>query len=152
MTVKATLTPYLCAKDASAAIEFYKRAFEAIEVYRIAEPNGRIGHVELKIGDTLFYLSDEYPELGVLSPQSLNGTPISLHLQIEDTATADRFFSQALAVGAKEIEPMHNNNFGERRAKVQDPFGHIWFLSTTVEEVSPDEMNRRFAAMLSENP
>jgi PhnB protein len=151
MLVKATLTPYLCTKNAPAAIEFYKRAFEAVELFRIAEPGGRIGHVELKIGDALFYLSDEYPEMGVLSPQSLNGTPITLHLQLADTATADRLFSQALAAGATEIEPMHDNNFGDHRAKVQDPFGHIWFISTQVEEVSPAEMNRRFAAMLNDN-
>ena len=123
-----TVTPYLCVKDAVRAIEFYKKAFGATEVMRLVDPtNGKIGHAQIQIGASMVMLADEFPELGILSPQSLGGSPVSISLFVED---ADALASQAIAAGAKVLGPMADQFWGERFGKFEDPFGHIWLIQT----------------------
>jgi PhnB protein len=137
-----TVTPYLCVKDAARAIEFYKKAFGATEVMRLVDPtNGKIGHAQIQIGASMVMLADEFPEMGILSPQSLGGSPVSISLFVEDV---EALASQAIAAGAKVLGPVADQFWGERSGKFEDPFGHIWFIQTRTEEVSPQEMQRRY--------
>jgi PhnB protein len=137
-----TVTPYLCVKDAARAIEFYKKAFGATEVMRLVDPtNGKIGHAQIQIGASMVMLADEFPEMGILSPQSLGGSPVSISLFVEDV---DALASQAIAAGAKVLGPVADQFWGERSGKFEDPFGHIWLIQTRTEEVSPEEMQRRY--------
>ena len=137
-----TITPYLCIKDAARAIEFYKKAFGATEVMRLVDPtNGKIGHAQIQIGASMVMLADEFPEMGILSPQSLGGSPVSISLFVEDV---DALASQAIAAGAKVLGPVADQFWGERSGKFEDPFGHIWLIQTRTEEVSPEEMQRRY--------
>jgi PhnB protein len=137
--------PYLCCKDAARAIEFYKQAFGATEVMRLAEPSGRIGHAEIKIGTALLMLADEYPEMDVRSPQSLGGSPVTIHLYVDDVdALADR----AVGAGAKLLRPVADQFYGDRSGRLSDPFGHVWIISTHTEDVAPEEMQRRYQAMM----
>jgi uncharacterized glyoxalase superfamily protein PhnB len=131
---------YLCATGASAAIDFYREAFAAVETLRMTADDGRIGHAELTIGGTTVMLSDEYPELGVVSPQTLGGTSIALYLRIDDV---DATYAQAVAAGATGERPPADQFHGNRTATLRDPFGHRWMLSKPVEEVSVEEMARR---------
>jgi len=140
-------TPYLCCKNAAAAIEFYKKAFGAIELMRLAEPGGRIGHAEIKIGDAPIMLSDEYPEWDVRSPQALGGTPVSIHLYVEDV---DALARRAVAAGAKLTRPVEDQFYGDRSGSLEDPFGHRWNVSTHKEDVSADEMQRRYTALMKQ--
>jgi PhnB protein len=138
------VTPYLCVKDAARAIEFYGKAFGAQLTMRLADPQGRIGHAELKIGDSIIMLADEHPEFGVRSPQSFGGSPVSLHLYVED---ADAVVASAVAAGAKLLRPVADQFYGDRSGRVEDPFGHAWNIGTHQEDVSPAEVERRYAAM-----
>lgn len=137
-----SVTPYLVVDDANAAIEFYKKAFGATEKLRM--PMGdRIGHAEILIGDSHVMLADEFPDMGHLSPKSRGGTTVSLMLYVEDV---DQAFKQAVDAGASETRPLENQFWGDRMGTVTDPFGHVWSLATTVEEVSPAEMQSRMKA------
>jgi len=138
--------PYLHIQGADRAIEFYQQAFGAIEVLRLSEPDGRIGHAEILIGGARIMLADEYPEFGILGPQSLGGTSVSLHLTVPDV---DAFARQAVAAGAKLAKPIKDEFYGERGGKLEDPFGHVWQVMTRIEEVSPEEMQRRYDALLA---
>ena len=136
------ITPYLGVKDAAAAIEFYQKAFGATEIMRLAMPDGKIGHAEVKIGNSLVMLADESPEAGHHSPQSLGGSTVKLHMYVEDV---DAFFERAVAGGATVIIPVADQFYGDRSGRLEDPFGHLWIVSTHTEDVSPEEMNRRMA-------
>jgi len=138
-----SLTPYLCIKGAAAAIEFYKKAFGAKEVMRMAQPDGRVGHAELQIGDSKVMLSDEFPEMSFRSPQSIGDSPVHLHLYVEDV---DSVFKRAVAEGAKEVRPVQDQFYGDRMGTVTDPYGHVWHVSTHTEDLSPEEIGRRAAA------
>ena len=149
-TVKAkpdgyhTITPYLSIKGAAAAIDFYKRAFGATERMRMTQPDGRVGHTELQLGDSCIMLADEFPEMDFKSPQTVGGTPVSIHLYVD---RVDEVFAQAVAAGAKVVRPVQNQFYGDRSGTLADPFGHVWHVSTHVEDVSPEEMKRRAAAL-----
>lgn len=143
----AGATPYLCIRDAARAIEFYKQAFGATESYRLTEPSGKVGHAEIKIGQALIMLADEYPEHGNRSPQTIGGSPVNIHLYVED---ADAMVSQAVAAGAKLLRPVQDEFYGDRAGKLEDPFGHVWFIATHKEDVSPEEMQKRFAAFFAQ--
>lgn len=134
-----TLTPYLYIRGAAAALEFYTRAFGARELFRF--PFGdRIGHAEIQIGDSRLMLADEYPEMGVRSPATIGGNGSSLLIYLKDVDVA---FKRAVDAGAKVIRPLKDQFYGDRSGTVQDPFGHQWTLATHVEDISPDEMQRR---------
>ncbi len=138
-----TATPYLIVKGAARAIEFYKKAFGATELMRMADPKGRIGHAEIKIGNSPIMLADEVPEMGFRSPEALGGSPVSILLYVEDV---DALFSQAVAAGAKVQRAVQDQFYGDRTGGVTDPFGHIWYIATHKEDVSPEEMRKRAAA------
>lgn len=136
-----TATPYLIVKDAAAAIEFYKQAFGAIELERIADASGKTRHAEIKIGDSPFMMTEEsteYPEW--LSPQSRGGTPVHIYLYVEDV---DAVFERAIAAGAKQLLPVQDQFYGDRSGGVTDPFGHVWYIATHIEDVSGEEIMRR---------
>src|SRR5688572_22378227 len=137
------LSPYLIVNNASAAIEFYERAFGAREHFRLAEPNGKVGHAELLIGKSRFMLADEYPDFDARSPTSVGGTPVTIHLYVENV---DAVVERATSAGAKVLRPLCDEFFGDRTATVYDPFGHRWHLATRIEDVSPQEMQRRMSA------
>ncbi|MGH9350695.1 MAG: VOC family protein [Terriglobia bacterium] len=138
-----TATPYLIVKGGASAIEFYKKAFGAKELLRMAQPDGRIGHAEIKIGDSTIMLADEHPEIGARSPQALGGSPVLIHLYVE---AVDAVFNQAVAAGAKVQRPVQDEFYGDRSGGVVDPFGHVWYIATHTEDVSPEEMKKRAAA------
>jgi len=138
-----TATPYLIVKGAAQAIEFYKKAFGATELMRMPQPGGKIGHAEIKIGDSPIMLADESPDVGARSPQSMGGSPVSIMLYVEDV---DKIFSQAVAAGAKVRRPVADQFYGDRTGGVEDPFGHLWYIATHKEDVSPEEMRKRAAA------
>jgi PhnB protein len=135
-----SVTPYLIIKDAAKAIDFYKRAFGATELMRMPTPEGRIGHAEIRIGDSAIMLADEYPEMGHRSPQSLGGTGVSLMVYVE---RVDETFKKAIAAGATEVQPLKDQFYGDRSGTLQDPFGHVWTIATHTEDVEPAEMQRR---------
>jgi len=140
-----TVTPYFSVQGAAAAIEFYKRAFGAEEIYRFDMPDGRLGHAELQIGDSRLMLADEMPEVPeaiARSPKALGGTTFGFSLYVEDV---DGRFQRAVAAGAKVRRPVTNQFYGDRSGTVEDPFGHIWTLASRVEEVPLEEMKRRMA-------
>ena len=139
--------PYLRVRDANAAIEFYRKAFGAVEDFRMSEPSGRIGHAELKFGETSVMLSDEYPEYGIQGPEAFGGTGSSIHLHVDDV---DAMTEQAVSAGAKLIMEPKDPFYGERAAKVLDPFGHEWLLGSHIEDVSREEMQRRFDEMMGQ--
>ncbi|RPH66273.1 MAG: VOC family protein [Myxococcaceae bacterium] len=139
------LFPYLRVKGAAAAIEFYRRAFEAKERFRLTEPDGRIGHAELELGDFVVMLSEEYPEHDLRGPRSIGGTSVTLHLHVDD---ADAWIRRAVAAGAEVVRPASDAFYGERSGTVRDPFGHEWLIGHQIEEVTPEEMQRRYTALL----
>ena len=139
----AKLIPYLCCKDAPAALDFYTKALGAEEQFRMTDDDGKVGHTTLTIGGETIYLSDEWPEGGVFSPETLGGTPVTLHLEVDDV---DGAFGQAVAAGATAEREPADQFYGDRNAVVRDPFGHRWSLSSRVEDVSMEEMERRAAA------
>ncbi len=132
-----SLTPHLVCRDAAAAIDFYGRAFGAIERFRLPAPNGKIVHACVQIGDSQLFLVDEMPEHGALGPQALKGTPVTLHLQVED---ADAAFARAMRAGAMVTMPLADMFWGDRYGRVTDPFGHSWSIATHVRDVSSDDM------------
>jgi len=138
-----TVTPYLIVKGAAGAIEFYKKAFGATELLRMPDPSGKIGHAEIKIGDSPIMLADEFPERGVLSPQTIGGSPVSILLYVENV---DVLFKQAVAAGAKVTRPLQDQFYGDRMGGLTDPFGHQWHVATHVEDVAPEELKKRAAA------
>lgn len=135
------VTPYLIVAGADKAIAFYKRAFRATELLRMAEPGGKVGHAEIEIGDSKVMLADEHPEIGFRSPEAIGGTPVSLAVYVEDV---DDRFNEAVEAGAKVLKPVANQFYGDRSGTLVDPFGHIWTLSTHIEDVPPDELRKRF--------
>jgi PhnB protein len=137
------LAPYLIVKNATEAIAFYVRAFGATEKYRLAEPSGKIGHAELDVAGGLVMVADEYPDFGALSPPTIGGTPVSIHLYVADV---DALVARAEAAGATVLRPLTDEFFGDRVAMLVDPFGHKWHLATHKEDVSPAEMQRRMDA------
>ena len=138
-----TVTPYLIVNDGVKALDFYKRAFGAVELFRM-EHAGKIGHAEIKIGDSPIMLADEHPEMGARGPHSLGGTPVSILLYVNNV---DELTAQAEAAGAKIVRPLENKFYGDRSASLADPFGHSWHISTHIEDVSSEEMKKRLAAM-----
>jgi PhnB protein len=134
------VTPYLCVDGAEAAIDFYRQVFGATERMRLASPEGKIGHAELEIGSSMIMLADEFPEMGVRSPRSVGGTPVTINVYVEDV---DSVFDRAVKAGAKEVRPLENQFYGDRTGQFEDPFGHRWSVASHVEDVSPDEMARR---------
>jgi PhnB protein len=136
--------PYLRTRNAAAAIEFYKQAFGAVEDFRLSEPSGRIGHAELKFGEAIVMLSDEYPEYGIHGPRNSVPTGSSVHLHVDDV---DAMTQKAVAAGAQLIMEPKDQFYGERSSKILDPFGHEWLLGSHIEDVSPAEMQRRFDEM-----
>ena len=137
--------PYLRVRNAAKAIEFYKAAFGAEEEFRLSEPSGRIGHAQLKFGSFTVMISDEYPEYGIKGPEAYGGTGSSVHLHVKDV---DAVTKQAVAAGATLTMEPSNQFYGERSAKVVDPFGHEWLLGSHIEDVTPEEMQKRYNVML----
>jgi PhnB protein len=138
-----TLTPYLIIRGAAQAIEFYKQAFGAKELFRMPMPDGKIGHAEIRIGSSMVMLADEMPEQGFSSPQTLNGAAVSFMVYVED---ADASFERAVAAGAKVLRPLKDQFYGDRTGTLSDPFGHVWSIGTHIEDVTPEEMEKRMAA------
>ena len=138
------VSPYLIVDDAPRALEFYKKAFGAKELMRHAGPDGRIGHAEIRIGDSIIMLADEHLEVNARSPKTVGGTPVSLHLYVKDV---DAIARQATAAGARTVRPVQTQFYGDRSGTLEDPFGHQWHVSTHVEDVSPAELRRRAAQM-----
>ncbi len=136
-------TPYLIVKGAAEAIEFYKRAFDAVELQRMADRQGVVAHAEIKIGDSVIMLADENPNLGYRGPRSLGGSSVSILLYVADV---DATFARAVQAGAKAHRPVANQFYGDRSGTLEDPFGHFWTISTHVEDVAPEEMQRRVEA------
>jgi len=132
-----SITPYLICKGASDAIEFYKKAFGAVEAVRMAGPDGRVGHAELKIGDSHIMLADEHPDIGAYSPQHYGGSPVSVLLYVENT---DATVSAAVTAGAKITRPVKDEFYGDRAGTITDPFGHQWYIHTHIKDVTPEEM------------
>ena len=135
-----SVTPYLIVKGGAEAIEFYKKALGARERMRIPAPEGKVGHAELEIGDSIVMLADEFPEMQALSPKTLGGTPVSFCIYVDNV---DARFQQAIAAGGKETRPVKDQFYGDRSGTLEDPFGHTWTIATHVEDVSPEEMARR---------
>lgn len=138
-----TATPYLIIRGASDAIEFYKKAFGATELFRIPAPDGKVGHAEIKIGDSPIMLADEYPDMGYKGPLSLGGSPVSIMIYVEDV---DTVFNRAVASGGSVKEAVSDKFYGDRMGTLTDPFGHVWHVSTHKEDISPEEMERRAKA------
>jgi PhnB protein len=142
-----TATPYLIIGGAAEAIEFYKKAFGATETLRMLGPGGKIGHAEIRIGNSPIMLGDECPEMGCRSPKSIGGTSISLYLYVEN---ADAVVQEAVAAGATVKRPLQDQFYGDRNATLVDPFGHEWHVATHKEDVSPAEMRRRLDTMMAQ--
>ena len=141
------LTPYLIISGAAAAIEFYKEVFGASERMRMNGPDGQVGHAELLIGGCVVMLADECPAMDARSPKTVGGSPVMLHLYVED---ADAVVARAVAAGAKISQPVETKFYGDRGGSIADPFGHIWHIATHVEDVPPEELLRRAAALHSD--
>jgi len=143
--VESSITPYLIAKDAGAAIAFYAAAFGAEERYRLTDPHsGKIGHAELRIGDAGFMLADEHADFGAFAPPTIGGTPVLLHLSVAD---ADATVASAERAGAIVLRAVKDQMYGERSGMIADPFGHHWMIGTPIETVSPEEMQARYAGV-----
>jgi len=136
--------PYLHVDGASAAIQFYQEVFGATERMRLAGPDGRVGHAELAIGDSVVMLADEHLDMGIKGPRTLGGSPVALSIYVED---ADAVVARAVAAGATLVRPVEDKFYGDRAGQIEDPYGHSWSIQTHVEDVPPDEMARRAAAM-----
>src|SRR5262245_56544485 len=138
--------PYLIVRNAPAAIEFYTQVFGAEEILRLAEPSGRIGHAQLKLGAAVLMLAEEHPERGITSPLASGGSGSMLHLHVRNV---DEMTARAVQAGAKVLSEPKTQFYGERSSKLIDPYGHVWMLGQHVEDVSPEEMQRRYTALLS---
>jgi PhnB protein len=146
-TIQHAVTPYLVVRNAARAIDFYKRAFGASESMRLTDPGGRIGHAEIVIGNSPILLSDEYPEFDAISPETLGGSPVKVHLYVDDV---DALAKRAIDAGATVVRPVEDQFYGDRSGQFADPFGYIWILSTRKEVVSSAEMQRRFDALMTQ--
>ena len=142
-------TPYLIVNGAARAIEFYKKAFRATELMRMADPSGKIMHAEIKIGDSPIMLADEVPQMGAKSPEAYGGSPITIMLYVEDV---DATVKQAVAAGAKLTRPVADQFYGDRTGGIKDPFGHEWYVATHKEDVPPEEMGVRAAEAMRNMP
>ena len=138
-----TATPYLVIKNAVAALEFYTKAFGATERFRMLMPDGRLAHGEIQLGDSVIMMCDEFPEFGGKSPQTLGGSAVNIYLYVKDV---DAFYGKAVAAGAKATKPVMDQFYGDRSGQLQDPFGHLWWVASRKEEVSPDELQKRMKA------
>jgi PhnB protein len=138
-----TVTPYLILSGAGDAIAFYKKALGAEEVLRLADPGGKVHHAEISIGDSRVMLADEHPEIQALSPRTVGGSPVSIHLYVEDV---DRAVERAVAAGAKLVRPVADQFYGDRVGGIEDPFGYRWFIATHKEDLTIEEIRRRAAA------
>jgi PhnB protein len=135
-----TVTPYLIVAGAEQALEFYKTGLGATEIMRMADPSGKVMHAEIKIGNSIIMLADEYPEMGARGPLSIGGSPVGICLYVEDV---DARFKQALAAGAKEERPVKDQFYGDRSGTLRDPFGHQWTIATHTEDLTPEEIGKR---------
>jgi PhnB protein len=142
------LTAYLIVNGADKAIEFYKKAFGATELFRLGGPDGRVGHAELKIGDSRLMLADEFPEMGARGPRTIGGSPVRILIYVENV---DVVVERAIAAGAKVVRPVENQFYGDRAGGLEDPFGHYWHVATHVEDVPPEEMAKRGAEMAAKH-
>ena len=137
--------PYLMVRDSAAAIAFYQRAFGAVELFRLVEPSGRIGHAELQIGPAVLMVCDEFPEYGMVGPQGDQFTGCTIHLHVDN---ADEMSERAVAAGATMLMPPTDQFYGERSCRLRDPFGHAWLIGHSIEKVDPEEMQRRYTALM----
>ena len=137
------VTPYLIVDGAAAAIDFYTTVLGGTERMRMPAPDDKVGHAEIAFGDSVVMLADEFPEIGALSPKTVGGTPVMLNLYVEDV---DSVFRRAVEAGATELRAVEDKFYGDRSGDIEDPFGHRWSLASHVEDVSPEEMQRRMAA------
>jgi PhnB protein len=140
--------PYLIVDNASSAIEFYKRAFGAVEFVRLADPSGKVMHAEIRVGDLQIMLADEFPDMGYQSPSSIGASPVSILLYIENV---DQVFKSAIEAGGLAVKPVEDQFDGDRRGTMKDPFGHTWLIATRKEKVAPDEMKKRFEKMMKQD-
>lgn len=138
------ITPYLCVQGGAAALAFYQKAFGATLHTRLDQPDGRLGHAELRIGDAPLMLADEFPEMNFRSPQTLGGSPVSLHLYVED---ADAAVQRAVSAGARLLRPVADQFYGDRGGQIEDPFGHVWWIATRKENLSESEVRQRAAKL-----
>jgi uncharacterized glyoxalase superfamily protein PhnB len=145
-----TITPHLVVRDAKQAVEFYRRAFGAVELFRNLAPDGqRVMHCELLLGDSRFLVHDEFPERGLLSPLGLNGTAVTLHLYVEDV---DRVFQQAVDAGAQAVMPVADCFWGDRYGILRDPSGHSWSVASRLEDLSPQDLQQRGQEFTQNHP
>ncbi|MEZ6061549.1 MAG: VOC family protein [Planctomycetaceae bacterium] len=142
----SSVTCYLIIRGADRAIDFYRKAFGAHELFRLTGDDGRIGHAELQIGNARVMLADEFPEMDIRGPESLQGSAVGLMLYVEDV---DAVFNAAISAGASEFKPLCDQFYGDRAGTIQDPFGHRWTIATHIEDVSNEEVQRRFQDMMS---
>jgi PhnB protein len=143
-----SITPYLAIDGAADAIAFYKKAFGATEVMRMAGPAGKVGHAEIEIGGSRIMLADEYPDMNFRSPKAYGGSPVGLHLYVADVDAVAR---QSLAAGARELRPVKDQFYGDRTGSIEDPFGHVWHIATRKEDLSEDELKRRAAQAMQQS-
>ncbi|MEO8200139.1 MAG: VOC family protein [Gemmatimonadota bacterium] len=143
---KAGATPYLAISGAAAALDFYQKAFGATIVMRLDMPDGKVGHAEIMIGEGRVFLSEEYPEYDVRSPKTIGGSPVTINLYVPDV---DAFVARAAAAGARVTRPVEDQFYGDRGGKLEDPFGHVWWIASHVEDVSTEEMQKRASAMFA---
>lgn len=141
------VSPYLIVDGAERALEFYKRAFDAVELFRHKAPDGKIGHAEIRIGDTVIMLADEFPDHNAHAPKKYGGSPVTLHMYCEDV---DAVAKKAIAAGAKVKRPVEDQFYGDRLGTLEDPFGHTWHISTHIEDVPLEELDRRAKQAMSE--
>lgn len=139
-----SVTPYLFVRGALSAIDFYKNVFGATELMRLPGPDGRIAHAELRIGDSIVMLADENPSMGMMSPQTVGGFSAGMHLYVPNV---DAIVQKAVENGAKALRPVKDQFYGDRSGSILDPFGHMWSVATHVEDVAPEELKKRMAAM-----
>ena len=142
-----SITPALIVKNGDSAIEFYKKGFGAEERSRMKSPDGRVAHAELKLGDSVFMLSDEYPEMKCHSPNSIGGSPVSMYVYVEDV---DSLFDKAVSAGAKVLDPVKDQFWGDRHGRLEDPFGHLWSIATHKKDLSEEEMKSAAEAAFSQ--
>lgn len=141
-----SVTPYLIIKGAARAIDFYKEAFGAVELMRLATPEGTVGHAEIKIGNSIIMLADEHPSMDAFGPETRGGTSVGLLIYVEDV---DAVAERTIAAGATVVRPVKDQFYGDRSGTFNDPFGHQWTVATHIEDVTPEEIDRRMAAMAS---
>ena len=137
-----SVTPYLIVQGAADAIEFYKKAFGATELFRM-EHEGKVGHAEIKIGDSPIMPADEHPEMGHVGPKTLGGSPVGIMIYVDDV---DTIFNQAIESEGEQVKPLQDQFYGDRSGTLKDPFGHVWTVATHKEDVTPEEMDKRMAA------